>query len=53
MKSILYSTIVVLISISDGLSQFQPRMGSINGTLELGDTLVYFAKIKKPGTWPA
>ncbi len=53
MKSILYSTIVVLISISDGLSQFQPRMGSINGTLELGDTLVFSAEIKKPGTWPA
>lgn len=53
MKSILYSTIVVLISVSAGLSQFQSGIGSINGTLELGDTLVFSAEIIKPATWPA
>ncbi len=53
MKRTFYSIILVLISVSSGISQFGIISGSINGTIELGDTLLFSAEIQKPATWPA
>ncbi len=53
MKIFFYSLILVLWCVCDCKAQFQARTGSINGTVVLGDTLLFFAEIQKPFTWPA
>ncbi|TVQ17295.1 MAG: hypothetical protein EA361_02795 [Bacteroidetes bacterium] len=53
MKRTFYSIILVLISVSSGISQFRNISSSLNGTVALGDTLLFSAEIEKPATWPA
>ncbi len=53
MTGVFYSVLIVLISVSAGISQIHKIVLPVNGTITIGDTLFSFAHIQKPLAWPA